>query len=109
MQKITADINETFFTIREVEGRPTRSLYSMDSRPSFNRQCHSLNLIKHLGFHLKNQAPTDALPPRNVQKLPNQLVSVWYQIPQTTYQRLFESIFRQMLAILRVKGDSTSF
>ncbi|GFU49202.1 hypothetical protein TNCV_2674981 [Trichonephila clavipes] len=36
-----SDTNAAFFVICEFEGCPTRSLYSMDSRPSLRRQCHS--------------------------------------------------------------------
>lgn len=63
-----------------------------------------INPIQHLWSHLQNQICTGTLPPRNVRELQHQLVSTWYQIPQTTYQYLVKLMERQMLAVLRAKG-----
>ncbi|XP_071041341.1 fatty-acid amide hydrolase 2-like [Parasteatoda tepidariorum] len=66
-----------------------------------------LNLIELLWSYLENQIRAATLPSRNVKELQDQLLSAWYQIPQTTYEHLVESMPRRVLAVLRVKGGPT--
>lgn len=68
-----------------------------------------MNPIEHLWSYLENQIRAATLPPRNVRELQDQLVSAWYQIPQTTYQHLVESMPRRVLAVLRAKGGPTCY
>ena len=68
-----------------------------------------INPIEHLWSHLENQIRAATLPPRNVRELQDQLVSAWYQIPQTTYQHLVESMPRRVLVVLRAKGGPTCY
>lgn len=54
------------------------------------------NVVKRLWSQIR----TATLTPRKVQELQYQLVSLRYQIPQTTSQHLVESMPRQDLAVV---------
>lgn len=52
---------------------------------SWSPNSPDINPIEHLWSQLESQIPASTLPPRNVRKFQDQLVSLWYQIPETIY------------------------